>query len=161
MTETIQSIRGFPDILPPLSTKRAEICQLIRNKLKQFGYSAVELPLVEKTALFKRSIGGDTDIVGKEMYSFDDRNGDNLSLRPEGTAGAVRAIIENGLLQQVNRIFVEGEMFRHERPQEGRSRQFKQISVECFGIDSSALDAELMTICDDVFCALGIREHIE
>ncbi|MBP3194802.1 MAG: histidine--tRNA ligase [Cardiobacteriaceae bacterium] len=160
MAEIIQSIRGFPDILPPLATKRAAVCLLIRRVLGQFGYQVAELPILEKTALFVRSIGGDTDIVGKEMYSFEDRNGDNLSLRPEGTAGMVRAVIENGLLQQVSRFFVEGEMFRHERPQEGRTRQFKQISVECFGIETAALDAELLAIGEMVFQELEIRNAV-
>lgn len=160
MTEMIQSLRGMNDILPPISAKRSQLLQKIRQLLQQFGYLPAELPLLEKTALFKRTIGGETDIVSKEMYSFDDRNQENITLRPEATAGAVRAVIENGLLQQVNRLFVEGPMFRYEKPQEGRSRQFTQVSVECFGLASASLDAELIAIGHELFSALGIHEFV-
>ena len=159
--KVIQSVRGFTDILPPDSLIRAKVLAVIKNKLRQFSYLPASLPLLEKTALFKRSIGDDTDIVGKEMYSFLDRDGEDLSLRPEGTAGAVRALIENGKLQEINRIYIEGEMFRHEKPQAGRYRQFSQISVECLGLASWAEDVELILLSHEAFSDLGIREALK
>lgn len=160
MSEAIQSLRGMNDILPPHSSKRARLLQIIRQLLQQFGYLPAELPLLEKTQLFKRTIGGETDIVSKEMYSFDDRNQESITLRPEATAGAVRAMIENGRLQQITRLFVEGPMFRYEKPQEGRSRQFTQVSVECFGLANPSLDAELIAIGHELFTQLNIREVV-
>jgi len=129
-----------------------------RGVLAVYGYREIRLPLVEKTELFARSIGGLTDIVEKEMYTFEDRNGESLTLRPEGTAGCVRAGIENGLLHnQVQRLWYAGAMFRHERPQKGRYRQFHQIGVEIFGIDSPDADAELMLLGARLWRVLGIR----
>lgn len=160
MSEAIQSLRGMNDILPPHSSRRARLLQIIRQLLQQFGYLPAELPLLEKTQLFKRTIGGETDIVSKEMYSFDDRNQESITLRPEATAGAVRAMIENGRLQQITRLFVEGPMFRYEKPQEGRSRQFTQVSVECFGLANPSLDAELIAIGHELFTQLDIREVV-
>lgn len=160
MSAMIQSLRGMNDVLPPVATHRAQLLQIIRQLLHQFAYLPAELPLLEKTQLFKRTIGGETDIVSKEMYSFDDRNQESITLRPEATAGAVRAMIENGLLQQTTRLFVEGPMFRYEKPQEGRSRQFTQVSVECFGLAGASTDAELISIGHELFCQLGIRDAV-
>ncbi|SUO95871.1 histidine--tRNA ligase [Suttonella ornithocola] len=156
----IQSLRGMPDWLPPIADERQILCSRIRAVLAQFGYQAAELPLLEKTQLFKRTIGDETDVVSKEMYSFDDRNRESVTLRPEGTAGVVRAMIQNGLLQQNMRLFIEGPMFRYEKPQEGRYRQFSQISVESFGIATPAMDVELILLAHEVFTQLGIRNAV-
>lgn len=160
MNDAFQSLRGMNDILPPVSVRRSALLQEIRRLLHGFAYRPIELPLLEKTGLFQRSIGGESDIVSKEMYTFLDRNEESITLRPEATAGVVRAVIENGLLQQVSRFYAEGPMFRYEKPQEGRSRQFTQVSVECFGIETPALDAELIQIGDALFKRLGIREAL-
>lgn len=118
------------------------------------------MPIVEQTDLFKRSIGEVTDIVEKEMYTFDDRNGDSLTLRPEGTAGCVRAAEEHGLLfNQTRRLWYTGPMFRHERPQKGRYRQFHQIGVECFGMAGPDIDAELLMLTARLWKELGLAEH--
>ena len=114
--------------------------------LESYGYQEMRLPIIEKTELFKRSIGEVTDIVEKEMYTFEDRNGDSLTLRPEGTAGCVRACIQNGLLHnQTQRLWYIGPMYRHERPQKGRYRQFHQLGVETFGFEGPDIDAELIS----------------
>ncbi|MDD4893166.1 MAG: ATP phosphoribosyltransferase regulatory subunit, partial [Candidatus Rickettsiella isopodorum] len=131
MVEKIQAIRGMNDILPMQIFIWQKVESILRKLTKQYGYQEVRLPIVEKTELFKRCIGNVTDIVEKEMYTFIDRNGDSLSLRPEGTAGCVRAGIEQGLLyNQIQRWWYMGPMFRHERPQKGRYRQFHQFGVE-------------------------------
>ncbi len=158
--KAVQSVRGMPDILPPESDQRQQLMAKIEAILHQFGYRRADLPLLEKTTLFKRTIGDETDIVAKEMYSFHDRNDESLTLRPEATAGVVRSMIENGLLQQVQRLFVAGPMFRYERPQKGRYRQFTQVSVESFGIATAAIDVELMQIGDTLFRALGLRDRV-
>ncbi|UJF23801.1 histidine--tRNA ligase [Suttonella sp. R2A3] len=156
----IQSVRGMRTILPPESEKLAQLSTLVHEILSGFAYQPWSLPLLEKTALFQRTIGEETDIVAKEMYTFADRKGESLSLRPEATAGVVRAMIQEGLLQQPQRLFVEGPMFRYERPQKDRYRQFTQISVEAFGYASPALDVELMLIGDALFSRLGVREQV-
>jgi histidyl-tRNA synthetase len=126
------------DILPEQTPTWQYLEATVRNLLRQYGYQEIRMPIVEQTDLFKRSIGEVTDIVEKEMYTFDDRNGDSLTLRPEGTAGCVRAAEEHGLLfNQTRRLWYSGPMFRHERPQKGRYRQFHQIGVECFGMPGS------------------------
>ena len=135
------------DVLPPATARWQYLERAIQAVLRQYGYREIRLPLVEKTALFARSIGAETDIVAKEMYTFDDRNGDSLSLRPEGTAGCVRAGIEHGLLHnQTRRLWYGGPMVRHERPQKGRQRQFHQIGVEAFGLLGPDIDAELILL---------------
>ena len=135
------------DVLPPVTARWQYLERAIQAVLRQYGYREIRLPLVEKTALFARSIGAETDIVAKEMYTFADRNGDSLSLRPEGTAGCVRAGIEHGLLHnQTRRLWYGGPMFRHERPQKGRQRQFHQIGVEAFGLAGPDIDAELILL---------------
>ena len=131
MTKSIQAVRGMNDILPDASSRWAVVESLLRNIVDQYGYKEVRLPLLEPMELFKRTIGEATDVVEKEMYTFSDRNGDSLTLRPEGTAGCVRAGIEHGLFyNQVQRLFYFGPMFRYERPQKGRYRQFCQFGVE-------------------------------
>jgi histidyl-tRNA synthetase len=129
--------------------------------LSVYGYSEIRLPVLEKTELFKRSIGEVTDIVEKEMYTFDDRNGDSLTLRPEGTAGCLRACLEHGLLHnQVHRLWYYGPMYRHERPQKGRYRQFIQLGVETYGMSGPDIDAELILIMDRLWKKLGIRDKV-
>jgi len=131
----------------------------MRSTLKAYGYHEIRMPVVEKTELLKRSIGEVTDIVEKEMYTFEDRNGDSLTLRPEGTAGCVRAVIENGLLRgQAQRLWYMGPMFRHERPQRGRYRQFHQVGVEVFGLEGPDVDAELIALSARIWEQLGIRD---
>lgn len=136
--------------------------KIMREVLEAYGYSEIRLPIVEKTELFKRSIGEVTDIVEKEMYTFDDRNGDSLTLRPEGTAGCLRACIEHGLLHnQVHRLWYYGQMFRHERPQKGRYRQFIQMGLEAYGMPGPDIDAEIILLTERLWKRLGIREKLE
>ncbi|MDP5003739.1 MAG: ATP phosphoribosyltransferase regulatory subunit, partial [OM182 bacterium] len=131
----LQAIRGMNDILPAQTSTWQALETAFHRVVNRFGYQEIRFPVLEQTQLFKRSIGEVTDIVEKEMYSFDDRNGDNLSLRPEGTAGCVRAADQHGLLyNQQQRLWYQGPMFRHERPQKGRYRQFQQFGVEAFGM---------------------------
>ncbi len=157
----IQAIRGMHDILPEQTPLWQYAEKIIRDVLSNYGYSEIRLPAVEKTELFKRSIGEVTDIVEKEMYTFDDRNGDSLTLRPEGTAGCLRACLEHGLLHnQVHRLWYYGAMYRHERPQKGRYRQFYQLGVETYGMASADIDAELLLLTDRLWKRLGIREKV-
>lgn len=156
----IQAIRGMNDILPEQTPVWQFVEGKVRKVLAQYGYQEIRMPIVEQTDLFKRSIGEVTDIVEKEMYTFDDRNGDSLTLRPEGTAGCVRAAEEHGLLfNQTRRLWYTGPMFRHERPQKGRYRQFHQIGVECFGMAGPDIDAELLIMTARLWRELGLAEH--
>ena len=158
MSKAIQAIRGMNDLLPEQLALWQRIEQTAALVLGAYGYREIRFPIIEKTELYRRSIGEVTDIVEKEMYTFEDRNGDSLTLRPEGTAGCVRAGIENGLLyNQVQRLWYAGPMFRHERPQKGRYRQFHQIGVEAFGIATPDLDAELILLMARLWRELGIR----
>ena len=135
MSKSIQAIRGMNDILPSEINGWQLLESVFRELMLSYGYNEIRMPIVEMTKLFKRSIGEVTDIVEKEMYTFDDRNGDSLTLRPEGTASCVRATIQNGLLHnQIQKLWYSGPMFRHERPQKGRYRQFHQFGVEVFGL---------------------------
>ena len=153
----IQAVRGMNDILPEDTPYWQELEATIRDVLMAYGYQEIRTPVLEKTDLFKRSIGEVTDIVEKEMYTFEDRNGDSLTLRPEGTASCVRAAIQNGLLHnQVQRLWYMGPMFRHERPQKGRYRQFHQIGVETFGMTGPDLDAELILLTARLWKNLGL-----
>ena len=161
MANNIQAIRGMHDVLPEQTPLWQYAEQQLREVLGAYGYSEIRLPIVEKTELFKRSIGEVTDIVEKEMYTFDDRNGDSLTLRPEGTAGCLRACLEHGLLHnQVHRLWYYGPMYRHERPQKGRYRQFIQLGVETYGMDGPDIDAELILIMDRLWKKLGIRDKV-
>lgn len=157
----IQAVRGMNDILP----EQTPYWQWLENQfiqlMKAYGYQEIRLPIVEKTELFKRAVGEATDIVEKEMYAFHDRNDDNLCLRPEGTAGCVRAAIEHGLLHhQTQRLWYKGPMFRHERPQQGRYRQFHHFGVESFGFSGPDIDAELLFITARFWQQLGISDNL-
>jgi histidyl-tRNA synthetase len=146
------------DILPGESSGWQYLEDTLRDVVHAYGYREIRLPLLEKTELFKRSIGEVTDIVEKEMYTFDDRNGDSLTLRPEGTASCVRACMEHGLLHnQVQRLWYAGPMFRHERPQKGRYRQFHQIGVEAFGMAGPDIDAEMIFMTARMWDRLGLH----
>lgn len=148
------------DILPQETAHWQHVEEIVRGIVAAYGYQEIRMPIVEKTELFKRSIGEVTDIVEKEMYTFDDRNGDSLTLRPEGTAGCVRCGIENGLLyNQTPRLWYCGPMFRHERPQRGRYRQFHQIGVEAFGMEGPDIDAELIFMSARLLERLGLGEY--
>ena len=157
MAAKLQAVRGMNDLLPGASARWRGAEQRLHAVLARYGYDEIRLPLVEPTALFARTIGEVTDIVEKEMYTFLDRNGDSLTLRPEGTAGVVRAGIEHGLFQgQLLRLWYQGPMFRHERPQRGRYRQFHQIGAECFGSAEADLDAELIAMTAQFWRELGL-----
>ncbi len=161
MAKQIQAIRGMNDILPTQSPIWQKLETVLRDTVSAYGYSEIRTPIVESTDLFKRSIGEVTDIVEKEMYTFDDRNGDSLTLRPEGTASTVRAGNEHGLLyNQEQRLWYMGPMFRHERPQKGRYRQFHQFGVEVYGIPSADIDAEVLMLSAMLWEKLGISEHV-
>lgn len=162
LSKAIQAVRGMNDILPDHTPYWQQIEGAVRDILAAYGYSEIRMPIVERTELFARSIGEVTDIVEKEMYTFEDRNGDSLTLRPEGTAGCVRAGIENGLLyNQVQRLWYLGPMFRHERPQKGRYRQFHQIGAEVFGLEGPDVDAELILMTGRLWRQLGIADLVE
>jgi histidyl-tRNA synthetase len=155
----LQAVRGMHDILMHDTPRWQFLEETITNILNQYAYQEIRLPIVEKTELFKRSIGDNTDIVSKEMYSFNDRNDSSLTLRPEGTAGCVRAGIEHGLFyNQTQRLWYTGPMFRHERPQKGRQRQFHQIGVEAFGFNGPDIDAEQILMCARIWKALNLNE---
>ena len=157
----LQAIRGMNDILPAQTSTWQALEAAFHRVVNRFGYQEIRFPVLEQTQLFKRSIGEVTDIVEKEMYSFDDRNGDNLSLRPEGTAGCVRAADQHGLLyNQQQRLWYQGPMFRHERPQKGRYRQFQQFGVEAFGMSGPDIDAELIQLSADLWRELDIAEAL-
>ena len=159
MSQAIQAVRGMNDLLPESLGLWQRIERCASAVLRAYGYREIRLPLLEKTELYVRSIGEITDIVEKEMYTFEDRNGDSLTLRPEGTAGCVRAGVENGLLHnQTQRLWYAGPMFRHERPQRGRYRQFYQIGVEAFGMAGPDLDAELILMTARLWRELGIED---
>ena len=158
----IQSIRGMSDLLPEQSATWQYLERVVADVLARYSYREIRFPLLEQTELFKRAVGEVTDIIEKEMYSFDDRNGDSLSLRPEGTAGCVRACTENGLLHnQTQRLWYMGPMFRHERPQKGRLRQFHQIGVEAFGLKGPDIDAELLLLTARLWKTLKIDHAVK
>lgn len=157
----IRAVRGMNDILPDETPHWRLLEQTVSRLLASYGYGEIRLPLVEKTELFSRSIGEVTDIVEREMYSFDDRNGDSLTLRPEGTAGCVRAVIQQGLLAVPQRLWYSGPMFRYERPQKGRQRQFQQMGVESFGVASPDMDAEHILLCARLWQELGLADCIQ
>lgn len=157
----LQAIRGMNDILPDQTPAWQFLERRVADVLGRYGYQEIRMPVLEQTELFRRTIGEVTDIVEKEMYTFDDRNGDSLSLRPEGTAGCVRAAEQHGLLfNQVRRLWYTGPMFRHERPQKGRYRQFHQIGVECFGINGPDIDAEVLLLTARLWQVLGLKDEV-
>ena len=155
----IQAIRGMHDILPDESWLWRHVEETMQAIFDSFGYQEIRTPILEQSQLFMRAIGEVTDIVEKEMSTFEDRNGDSLTLRPEGTAGVVRACIENGLLHnQTQRLWYRGPMFRHERPQKGRYRQFHQVGVEAFGFEGPDVDLEILLMTADMWHALGLSD---
>lgn len=157
----IQAIRGMNDILPADTPVWQYLERITERVVQSYGYREIRMPVLEQTQLFKRSIGEVTDIVEKEMYSFADRNGDELSLRPEGTAGCVRAAEQHGLLyNQQQRLWYRGPMFRHERPQKGRYRQFHQVGVESFGMTGPDIDAEIILVSVALWRALGLTQSV-
>jgi histidyl-tRNA synthetase len=161
VAKNIQAIRGMNDYLPEETALWQRIEGILKQVLASYGYSEIRTPIVEQTPLFKRAIGEVTDVVEKEMYTFEDRNGDSLTLRPEGTASCVRAGIEHGLLyNQEQRLWYIGPMFRHERPQKGRYRQFHQIGAEVFGLAGPDIDAELIMLTARWWRELGIEQHV-
>jgi histidyl-tRNA synthetase len=158
MSQTLQAVRGMNDVLPEQSAAWQQLESAARGIFAQYGYREIRLPLLERTELFKRSIGEFTDIVEKEMYTFRDRGDDSLTLRPEATAGIVRACISNGLLHnQRQKVWLMGPMFRYERPQKGRYRQFHQIDVEALGFPGPDVDIELILMTARLWQRLGLR----
>lgn len=159
----IQSVRGMNDIFQPEITLWHKIESDIRDACRVFGFSEIRTPILEPTELFKRGVGSDTDIVEKEMYTFADRNGDSLTLRPEGTASVVRAIVEHGLLGEnpTLKLYYMGPMFRHERPQKGRYRQFYQFGVELVGPDHPFADVEVLALQHLLLKKLGVDKFVE
>lgn len=160
--KNLQAVRGMNDILPTDSALWQYFESTVAKVLAGYGYQQIRLPIVEPTELFKRSIGEVTDIVEKEMYTFADRNGDSLTLRPEGTAGCVRAMLEHGLLGGgvSHKVWYTGPMFRHERPQKGRYRQFHQVGVETFNLGGPDIDAELIILSWRLWRMLGLDEAV-
>lgn len=162
VVDQIQAIRGMNDILPCDIPLWQQIEKILISCAEQYGFQEIRLPLLESTWLFRRSIGEITDIVEKEMYTFIDLNGDSLSLRPEGTASCLRACLEHGLLHnQHQKLWYMGPMFRREKPQKGRYRQFNQFGVEALGISSIAIELELLALCQRLWKYLGIDKNIE
>lgn len=159
MVECIQAIRGMNDVLPTDSALWRHVEAIMRQTVYAFGYDEIRTPILEKTELFKRNIGVATDIVEKEMYVFEDRNGDSLALRPEGTASAVRLGLEHGLLTpgNVQRWWYMGPMYRHERPQKGRYRQFYQLGAEAFGVMSADIDVEMILLSQSLWRNLSLK----
>lgn len=161
MAKTIRAIRGMNDCLPTETPLWQWVEAQIRQVLASYGYAEIRMPIVENTPLFARAIGDETDVVSKEMFTFNDRDEESLTLRPEGTAGCVRAGIQHGLLyNQEQRLWYMGPMFRYERPQKGRYRQFHQVGVEIFGIANPEIDAELIILTARLWQALGIADHV-
>jgi len=159
--QPFQAIRGMNDILPQEIQYWHYVEKILRGITARYGYQEIRFPLLEETRLFARGIGEVTDIVSKEMYTFADRNGDSLTLRPEGTAGCVRAGIQHGLLyNQIQRLWYIGPMFRHERPQKGRFRQFHQIGLEAFGLSGPDIDAEMLLLTSRLWQELGINNQV-
>ncbi len=162
MAVSIQAVRGMNDLLPSDTACWQQAEQVLRETVASFGYSEVRMPLLEKTNLFSRAIGEVTDVVEKEMYTFEDRSGESLSLRPEGTAGCVRACLEHNLIyNQEQRLWYMGPMFRHERPQKGRYRQFHQLGVEVFGLNGPDIDAEIILLSKTLWDKFGISDNLK
>ena len=162
MSKKIQAIRGMNDLLPSESSLWSALDETINNLMVSYGYKYCSTPIVESTETFSRAIGEVTDIVEKEMYTWKDTSGDSLTLRPEGTAGVVRMMIEHNLPREgIQKVFYNGSMFRHERPQKGRYRQFHQVGAEVFGVSDAKIDAELISITESLWKLLGINASLE
>ena len=162
MSEKIQSVRGMHDILPKDSARWQYVESEVRNSMRAYGYAEMRTPIMEKSGLFSRGIGEATDIVEKEMYTFPDRKGESLSLRPENTAGCVRAALQHGLMAagSISRVWYAGPMFRYERPQQGRTRQFHQVGAEVYGVAGPAIEAELIVLSARLWKNLGIDSNV-
>ncbi len=162
MSDKIQSVRGMHDILPADSARWQYLESVVREAMDSYGYAEIRTPLIEKTGLFSRGIGEATDIVEKEMYTFPDRKGESLTLRPENTAGCVRAALQHGLMAPagVSRIWYAGPMFRYERPQQGRTRQFHQVGAEVYGVNGPSIEAELIALSARLWKRLGIDANV-
>ena len=161
MSELFRAVRGMKDVLPDEIPAWALVESACQSMAAQYGYREIRFPVLEKTSLFKRTIGEVTDIVEKEMYTFEDRNGDSLTLRPEGTAVCVRAALEHGLLHQgEQRLWYLGPMFRHERPQKGRFRQFQQFGIEAFGFQEIDIDVEILLLTYRLWKKLQIQDRL-
>ena len=160
---SIKALKGFKDILPDEVGLWQFIEQTARDIFNRYGFEEIKVPILEKTELFVRTIGASTDIVEKEMYTFTDRNGSSIAMRPEGTASVIRSYIENGLYVRgsVQRLYTIGPMFRHERPQKGRLRQFHQMSVEALGSDSARIDTEVMALAWQILQEIGLQASLE
>lgn len=154
----IKAPKGVPDYVPPTSTSFVAVREAITTAARRAGYGHIELPVFEDTTLFARGVGESTDVVSKEMYTFSDRGGRSVTLRPEGTAGVMRSVIENGLDrgQLPVKVCYSGPFFRYERPQAGRYRQLQQVGIEAIGVDDPALDAEVIAVADEAFRSLGL-----
>jgi histidyl-tRNA synthetase len=162
LTEALQAVRGMNDILPEQTPYWQQIESICRDLSARYGYREIRFPIMEQTALFSRGIGDATDIVEKEMYTFTDRNGDSLSLRPEGTASCVRAGIQHSLFyNQIQRLWYLGPMFRHERPQKGRYRQFHHYGIEAYGMAGPDIDAEIILLSRRLLAQLGLEDQVE
>ena len=157
---TYQAIRGMVDILPEQTPLWQSMETAALEVLSSYGYAEIRLPIIEATGLFARSIGEVTDIVEKEMYSFDDRNENSMTLRPEGTAGCVRAVVQHNLAITPQKLWYTGPMFRYERPQKGRQRQFHQLGVEAFGVSTPDQDVELIALCRQLWRRLGVDDAL-
>ena len=157
-----QSIRGMHDLLPADALLWRQLERIIESVFHQYQFEEIRTPIVEHTEVFTRAIGESTDVVEKEMYTFEDRNGDSLSLRPEGTAGVVRSVIQHGLLNPLGKkVWYHGPMFRHERPQRGRQRQFHQYGVEVFGLGQPTIDVELILMIERLWQILGLNDSVQ
>jgi histidyl-tRNA synthetase len=162
LSERLQPVRGTQDLLPAAMRRHRAVADAARAVAQRFGYEEIATPIFEFTEVFARPIGETTDIVMKEMYSFTDKGGEDVTLRPENTAGVVRAVMSNGLTQSLPlRLFYQGPMFRYERPQKGRSRQFHQIGVELIGIKEPAGDVEAIALGSEILAALGVLPRVE
>ena len=158
--KTIQAVRGMHDITPDQAGHWSRIEQAIKQVFSSYAYREIRMPLVESTRLFQRAVGEVTDIVEKEMYTFPDRNDESLALRPEGTAGCVRAVIEKGLLNTPQKLWYCGPMFRYEKPQKGRQRQFHQFGAEVFGYADVEVEAEMLMLNQRFWTSLGIEKNV-
>lgn len=158
--KTIQAVRGMHDITPDQAGHWSRIEQAVKRVFSSYAYREIRMPLVESTHLFQRAVGEVTDIVEKEMYTFPDRNDESLALRPEGTAGCVRAVIENGLLNTPQKLWYCGPMFRYEKPQKGRQRQFHQFGAEVFGYADVEVEAEMLMLNQRFWNSLGVEKNV-
>ena len=158
----IRSLKGTHDILPPESNKWQQLEKIVNNSCKIFGYEEIRTPIFEQTQLFSRSVGAETDIVSKEMYSWNDRDGTSLTLRPELTASVARAFIQNNLNSKspINRLYYQGPLFRRERPQKGRQRQFHQFGVEALGSEHPEMDAEVLSLAWNIILSCNLSESV-